>query len=55
MNLNNDIKENQIINLINNFDITQYHGGKHAFDHKHIFDKYFQENRTMDTLSTLSG
>jgi hypothetical protein len=27
MNLKNDIKENKIINLINNIDFTQYHGG----------------------------
>jgi hypothetical protein len=27
MNLKNDIEENQIINLINNYDFTQYHGG----------------------------
>jgi hypothetical protein len=42
MNLKNDIKENQIISLINNSYFTQYHGGKHSFNHKHILYKYFQ-------------
>ena len=55
MNLKNDIQENQIINLINNYDFTQYHGGKHVFYHKHILDKDFQKTCTMDTLSTISG
>jgi hypothetical protein len=51
----NDIEENQIINFINNPNFTQYHGGQHTFDHKHILDKYFQENYTMDTLPKISG
>jgi hypothetical protein len=55
MNLKNDIEENQIINFINNACFTQYHGGQHIFCHKHILDKIFQENCSMDTLSTISG
>jgi hypothetical protein len=55
VNFKNDIEENQIINLINNYDFTQYHGGEYAFDHRYILDKDFQESCTMDTLSTISG
>jgi hypothetical protein len=55
MNMKNNIEENQIINFINNFDFTQYHGGQDTFDHNHILDKYFQENYTMDTLPKNSG
>jgi hypothetical protein len=29
MNFKNDIEENQIINFINNYDFTQYHGGQY--------------------------
>jgi len=53
MNLKNYIEENQIINFIYNSNFTQYHGGKHTFDH--ILNKDFQENCTMHTLSTMSG
>jgi hypothetical protein len=53
MSFNNNIEENQIINIINNYDFTQHHGGKYDFDH--ILDKDFQESCTMDTLSTISG
>ena len=54
MNFNNDIEENRIINIIDNYDFTQYHGGHDDFDHKHILEKYFQESCTMDALSRIS-
>jgi hypothetical protein len=54
MNFKNDIEENQIINLINNYDFSQYHGGK-DFDHQYILDREFQESCTMETLSKIYG
>jgi len=55
MNMKTNIEENQIINFINNSVFPQYHVGHHTFDHNHILERDFQENCTMDTLSTISG
>jgi hypothetical protein len=41
MNFKIDIEENQIINFINNYDFTQYHGGQVLYC-KNILNKYFQ-------------
>jgi hypothetical protein len=51
MSLKKDIEENKIINFINNSNYIQFHGVQPSFDH--ILDINFQENCTIDTLSTL--